>query len=53
MKVNEAIDIVIGYISEAEMEGKVDIDDPWCPVYFALADLKVKVEDEDFISKQV
>jgi hypothetical protein len=42
----EAINIVIDYILESEMEGREDISDPWFSIYSNLKDLRDKIVDE-------
>ena len=42
-----SIDVVLNYIVESEMNGKVDESDPWYTTYESLNELLLKVEDED------
>ena len=42
-----SIDVVLNYIVESEMNGKVNESDPWYPTYESLNELLLKVEDED------
>ena len=42
----KAIQIVLDYIRESEMEGQIDPQDPWFPVYKHLEDLQIKAEEE-------
>ena len=42
-----SIDVVLNYIVESEMNGKVDESDRWYPTYESLNELLLKVEDED------
>lgn len=42
-----SIDVVLNYIVESEMNGKVNESDSWYPTYESLNELLLKVEDED------
>ena len=42
-----SIDVVLNYIVESEMNGKVNESDSWYPTYESLNELLLKVEDEE------
>ncbi len=46
IEIVKAIQIVLDYIRESEMEGQIDPQDPWFPVYKHLEDLQIKAQEE-------
>ena len=46
IKVISAIETVKEYLRESEMEGKVNYEDSWYPIYTSLIDLQLKVLEE-------
>ena len=50
--ISTSIKLVMGYIIESEMAGKLDKKDPWYPAYLSLQDLNDKVEEEEEILAQ-
>ena len=47
MKISNAIIKVKNYIIESEMEGKVDLQDPWYPILDSLSELQDKALNEE------